>query len=232
MIRYLAALILAAGAANAQTGAPTAAPSTSKADREKAAYAIGYDIGGRFKRDAIEVDPNQIAAGVRDGLAGKKPAYEEAELRGAIQALDKQMDAKRQESVAAMLAKNKQAGDAFRANFAKQPGVKTLPSGLQYKVLAEGKGKKPAPGESVTCHYKGTLIDGTEFDSSYSRNEPAKFKSDQVIKGWQEALPLMAPGAKWQLAVPPELAYGDRGAPPRIQPGSTLLFDVELLSVP
>jgi FKBP-type peptidyl-prolyl cis-trans isomerase FklB len=141
------------------------------------------------------------------------------------------MQEKRQKQQAELGAKNKTEGEAFLAANAKKEGVVTLPSGLQYQILTEGQGENPKATDQVTVQYRGTLIDGTEFDSSYSRGQPATFRLNQVIKGWTEALQLMKPGAKWKLFVPAALAYGDKGAGPKIGPNSTLIFEVELISV-
>ncbi len=191
--------------------------------KDKVSYAIGVDIGNSFKRQGVEVDVEILTKGLRDALAGGQTLLSEKEIREVIQAYQTELRAKLQE-------KSKQEGAAFLAENGKKPGVTTLPSGLQYKVITAGTGPKPTANDSVKCHYRGTLIDGKEFDSSYSRNQPAVFPVRGVIAGWTEALQLMPVGSKWQLVVPYELAYGaggNRGIPPY----STLVFEVELLGI-
>jgi FKBP-type peptidyl-prolyl cis-trans isomerase FklB len=198
-----------------------------KNQKEKTSYIIGMDIGNNLKKQSIDVDPNILAKGVKDALAGGKPLLTEQEIRETMTAFQKEMMAK-QEVVA---KKNKEQGDAFLAENKKKEGVKTLPSGLQYKVIKAGTGKKPKLSETVIAHYRGTLIDGTEFDSSYKRGQPATFQVSGVIPGWTEALQLMEEGAKWQLFIPSNLAYGERGAGGVIGPNATLVFEIELISI-
>jgi FKBP-type peptidyl-prolyl cis-trans isomerase FklB len=198
-----------------------------KNQKEKTSYIIGMDIGNNLKKQSIDVDPNILAKGVKDALAGGKPLLTEQEIRETMTAFQKEMMAK-QEVVA---KKNKEQGDAFLAENKKKEGVKTLPSGLQYKVIKAGTGKKPKLSETVMAHYRGTLIDGTEFDSSYKRGQPATFQVSGVIPGWTEALQLMEEGAKWQLFIPSNLAYGERGAGGVIGPNATLVFEIELISI-
>ena len=164
-------------------------------------------------------------------MAGEKLAVSEEEAARVMQAFQQSAQAAREKRAREAAEKNKKEGEAFLAANKKKPGVVALPSGLQYKVLKEGTGKSPKATDMVTVHYRGTLIDGTEFDSSYSRNEPATFEVGQIIPGWVEALQLMKAGAKWQLFIPSELAYGEQGAGPQIGPNSVLLFEVELLSI-
>jgi FKBP-type peptidyl-prolyl cis-trans isomerase FklB len=198
-----------------------------KNQKEKTSYIIGMDIGNNLKKQSIDVDPNILAKGVKDALAGGKPLLTEQEIRETMTAFQKEMMAK-QEVVA---KKNKEQGDAFLAENKKKEGVKTLPSGLQYKVIKAGTGKKPKLSETVMAHYRGTLIDGTEFDSSYKRGQPATFQVSGVIPGWTEALQLMEEGAKWRLFIPSNLAYGERGAGGVIGPNATLVFEIELISI-
>jgi FKBP-type peptidyl-prolyl cis-trans isomerase FklB len=198
-----------------------------KNQKEKTSYIIGMDIGNNLKKQSIDVDPNILAKGVKDALAGGKPLLTEQEIRETMTAFQKEMMAK-QEVVA---KKNKEQGDAFLAENKKKEGVKTLPSGLQYKVIKAGTGKKPKLSETVIAHYRGTLIDGTEFDSSYKRGQPATFQVSGVIPGWTEALQLMEEGAKWRLFIPSNLAYGERGAGGVIGPNATLVFEIELISI-
>ena len=211
-----------------------AAPSPFKSDREKIGYALGLNLGGNlannWKRQGLKTDGfdlDEFAKGIHDALAGTPPLLTPQETHATLMAFQKTvMDARKQQA-----AKNKEAGEQFLADNKTKPGVVTLPDGLQYKVLTDGKGDSPTPTNSVTVNYRGTLIDGTEFDSSAKHGQPASFRLGGVIRGWTEALQLMKPGAKWQLYVPATLAYGEAGMPPVIPPDSTLIFDIELLSV-
>ena len=184
-----------------------------------------------LKKQSVDVDPNILARGLKDALAGNKPLISDSEAQAALTQLQgtvqKNMEAKMQQLGVA----NKKEGELFLTANKTKEGIVTLPSGLQYKIMKEGTGAKPTPGDTVVCNYRGTLIDGTEFDSSYKRGQPASFPVGQVIKGWTEALQLMPVGSKWQLFVPAVLAYGDRGAGPDIGPNATLIFEVELLSI-
>jgi len=202
-----------------------------KSDKEKISYSIGMDIGGNLKRGAVEVDAEMLAKGLKDSYSGGKTLLTEEQARQAIEDFQKTLMAKKAEEMQKLSEKNKADGEKFLAENAKKEGVKSLPSGLQYKEITPGNGKSPKATDSVTTHYKGTLIDGTEFDSSYKRGEPATFPVSGVISGWTEALQLMKEGAKWQLFIPPNLAYGERGAGRDIGPNATLIFEVELISV-
>ena len=225
-------LAMAVCATVALSGAAYAADVPELAgDKEKLSYSIGMDIGGNLKRQSIEVDPDLLAKGFKDRYGGGKTILTEEEARQAIMNFQKQQMAKQAESMKQQGEKNKAEGEKFLAGNAKKEGVKTLPSGLQYKVIATGTGKSPTASDTVTTNYKGTLIDGTEFDSSYKRGQPATFPVTGVIPGWTEALQLMKEGAKWQLFIPPNLAYGERGAGREIGPNATLVFEVELISV-
>jgi len=201
-----------------------------KTQKEKLSYALGMNMGGGLKTNSIEVDADILAQGLKDALAGKKTLLTEQEARETIMAVQKDIQAKMQEKMKTDAEKNKKEGDAFLGANKKKEGVKALTSGLQYKVMTEGKGASPKATDTVTVHYKGTLIDGTEFDSSYKRSEPASFPVNGVIKGWTEALQLMKEGAKWQLFIPANLAYGEQGRP-GIPPNSVLIFEVELVKV-
>jgi FKBP-type peptidyl-prolyl cis-trans isomerase FklB len=199
-----------------------------KNQKDKISYIIGMDIGTNLKKQSIDIDSNILAKGVKDALAGTKPLLTEQEIQETMMAFQKDMMAKQEE----IGKKNKKEGEAFLAENKKKEGVKTLPSGLQYKVIKAGTGKKPKLSDTVTAHYRGTLIDGTEFDSSYKRGQPATFPvSGGMIPGWTEALQLMEEGAKWQLFIPSNLAYGERGAGSVIGPNATLIFEVELISI-
>jgi len=218
------------------TGAKTSTTATKPraaltTDKAKASYALGVSLGMNLKRQEVDVDPAIIAEGLKDGLAGRKPLLTEDEAKAAMTKLQQDVRAKMEAKMNALSAANKQAGDAFLAANKSKEGVVTLPSGLQYKILKAGSGPKPAATDTVECNYRGTLIDGKEFDSSYKRGEAASFPVSGVIKGWTEALQLMPVGSKWQLFVPSNLAYGERGAGADIAPNSTLVFEVELLSI-
>jgi FKBP-type peptidyl-prolyl cis-trans isomerase FklB len=208
--------------------AAAAAPATQK---EKLSYAIGMNLARQFESQSVDVDPALLAAGLRDTLAGGKTALTEEEARAVMAAFQEELRSKQAAMMAQAADKNQKEGEAFLATNKAREGVVALPSGLQYKILKEGTGPKPAADDTVLCHYRGTLIDGTEFDSSYKRNEPAKFPVKGVIKGWTEALQLMPVGSKWQLFVPANLAYGERGVGPQIGPNTMLIFDVELISI-
>jgi FKBP-type peptidyl-prolyl cis-trans isomerase FklB len=205
-----------------------AAPSTQK---EKYSYAIGMNIGKGMQRQPLDVDTNFLVRGLKDALTGAKAQLSDEEAQKLLTELQGEMRKKQEEQVHQLQDTNKKAGDAFLAKNKTEPGVVTLPSGLQYKIITEGTGPKPAASDTVVCNYRGTLLDGKEFDSSYKRGQPATFPVGGVIKGWTEALQLMSAGSKYQLFIPAELAYGDRGAGQDIQPGSTLIFEVELVSI-
>jgi len=214
-----------------KTGTKTAAPLVLKTPKDKASYAIGQNIGKAMKKDSVDIDPTILARGIKDAVTGAKPALTDQEAQAALQAFQIEMKAKMEAKAAEMGSANKQAGDAFQAQNKAKPGVTTTASGLQYKVLTTGAGPKPSASDTVICQYRGTLIDGKEFDSSYKRGQPAQFPVTGVIKGWTEALQMMPVGSKWQLVLPPSLAYGDRGAGPDIGPNSTLVFEVELVGI-
>ena len=225
-------LAMAMCAAVALSGAAFAADAPElKTDKEKLSYGIGMDIGGNLKRQSVDVDPDLLAKGLKDSYGGGKTLLTEDEARLAITTFQKALMAKKAETMRILAEKNKADGEKFLAENAKKEGVMSLPSGLQYKEITPGKGKSPKPTDTVTTHYKGTLIDGTEFDSSYKRGEPATFQVSGVIAGWTEALQLMKEGAKWKLFIPPKLAYGERGAGSDIGPNATLIFEVEPISV-
>jgi FKBP-type peptidyl-prolyl cis-trans isomerase FklB len=213
------------------TTAKTAVPLTLKTEKEKFSYALGMNIGTGMKRQSVAVDPAILARGLKDSLAGGKTLMTEDEARATLKQVQDEMRQKQQAKMQEEGAANKKEGEAFLATNKTKEGVVTLPSGLQYKILKEGTGPKPTSSDSVVCNYKGTLIDGKEFDSSYKRGQPATFPVTGVIKGWTEALQLMPVGSKWQLFVPSDLAYGERGAGADIGPGATLIFEVELMSI-
>jgi FKBP-type peptidyl-prolyl cis-trans isomerase FklB len=205
--------------------------SALKSPKEKNSYAIGVDVGNTLRRQAIDVDQNIFFQGVKDSISGGKLLLTEQEMRETLAALQKEMVAKQAEKMKQMSESNKKQGESFLAENKKKDGVVTLPSGLQYKVAKEGTGNMPKLADTVTVNYKGSLLDGTEFDSSYKRGEPVTFPVNGVIPGWTEALQKMKVGSKWQLFIPSNLAYGERGAGNVIGPNATLLFDVELISI-
>ena len=199
--------------------------------KNRISYTIGVNIGQDFKSQKMDVDPDALLMGLKDTLSGKELQLTEEEMVQEIQNFQQEMQAKMAAEMEVKAAENKASGEAFLAENAKQEGVVVTESGLQYKIIEPGQGDSPGPADVATVHYRGTLIDGTQFDSSYDRGQPASFPVGGVIPGWTEALQLMKPGAKWQLSIPAELAYGERGAGQDIGPNSTLLFDVELISV-
>lgn len=226
----LAVLLVAAGCtAGEKSGESKKVELTSVKD--KVSYGIGMSMGRDFSNQKIEIDPAILAQGIKDTLAGGPTLMTDEEAQTTLMNFQQEMMAKQEAEAQAMGEKNQAAGAAFLSENGKKDGVVTLPSGLQYKILSEGTGKSPAKEDTVTVNYRGTLIDGTEFDSSYKRGEPATFPVGGVIPGWTEALQLMKEGAKWQLFIPADLAYGERGAGPVIEPNSALLFEVELISI-
>jgi len=192
---------------------------------------IGSGLGANLKKQSVEVDWNLVAEGMKDGAAGSKTRLTEDEAKAVLTEVQNEVRKQQQEKAQQVAAANMTEGEAFLAANKGKEGVITLPSGLQYKILTAGTGPKPTASDSVVCNYRGTLINGTEFDSSYKRGEPATFGVGQVIKGWTEALQLMPVGSKWQLFIPSSLAYGERGAGAEIGPNATLIFEVELLSI-
>ena len=219
------AILLLASQVSAQNQA------TLKSPKEKLSYSIGVDIGNTLKRQQIDADSAVVGQGIKDAMSGGKLLLSEQEIRETMQNFQKEMVAKQSERMKKLGEENKKAGDAFLAENKKKPGVVTLPSGLQYKVVKEGTGKSPKATDTVTVNYRGTLLDGSEFDSSYKRGEPATFQVNGVIPGWTEALQKMKTGAKWQIFIPSNLAYGERGAGGMIGPNATLIFEVDLISI-
>jgi FKBP-type peptidyl-prolyl cis-trans isomerase len=219
----------------AKPAATATAPLVLKTQQEKASYAIGANIGRGMKKDGVQIDPRILIRGMSDAIAGKKLAMTDEEMQASLTVLQAEVRKRMEVEAAAVAAANKAAGDQFLAANKAKEGVVTLPSGLQYKILKEGTGPKPTASDEVVCNYRGTLVNGTEFDSSYKRGTPATFPVDKVIKGWTEALQLMPVGSKWELYVPSNLAYGERGAGQRgadvIAPNSALIFEVELMSI-
>ncbi|MGA9685109.1 MAG: FKBP-type peptidyl-prolyl cis-trans isomerase, partial [Candidatus Sulfotelmatobacter sp.] len=218
------------------TAPKTATALTLKTQTDKFSYAVGMKTGQRmaesFKRQSVPFDTNILARGLKDGLSGGKTLLTDEEAQAAIKAVQEEIGKQQQEKMQEAAATNKKEGESFLAANKAKEGVVALPSGLQYKILTEGTGPKPTASDTVVCNYRGTLINGTEFDSSSKHGQPATFPVSGVIKGWTEALQLMPVGSKWQLFIPSDLAYGDRAAGGGdIGPGSTLIFEVELLSI-
>src|SRR5882672_4465839 len=200
-------------------------------DREKASYAIGANIGKSMKKEGVDLDPALIARGIKDGFGSGKLLLTDEQAQAALAAFSGTMKKKQEAQLAAVAALNQKDGQVFLAANKAKPGVVTLPSGLQYKIISAGTGPKPTAEDTVMCNYRGTLLNGTEFDNSAKHGGPTEIPVGGVIKGWTEALQLMPAGSKWQLYVPAELAYGPRPAGPDIGPNSTLIFEVEVVSI-
>ena len=201
-----------------------------KDQKDKESYSLGYRFGQNLKYQGLPINLEVYTSGIQDGLEGTKPLLSEEEIKQIISEIQSRAMAIRQKELKEMAEKNLSQGKVFMEENAKKEGVRTLPTGLQYKVLKEGPGKTPKATDEVTVNYRGAFIDGTEFDSSYTRGIPLAFQIDKVIPGWKEALLLMQEGSKWQLFIPPQLGYGEQGAGP-IPPGSALIFEIELLAV-
>ena len=193
--------------------------------------SIGTQVGGNLKKQSVEVDPILVSQGMKDALSGAKPRLTQEEAQAVLTEMQNEVRKEQQAKMQEASAKNKSEGEAFLSANKSKEGVVTLPDGLQYKILNAGTGPKPVASDSVVCNYRGTLINGTEFDSSYKKGQPVTFPVSGVIKGWTEALQLMPVGSKWQLFIPSSLAYGERGAGADIGPDATLIFEVELLSI-
>jgi FKBP-type peptidyl-prolyl cis-trans isomerase FklB len=202
-----------------------------KTDRDKQSYALGVDIGRSFKKTKVDLNTEALAKGIKDALGDSKLQLTDEEIATAMTTLRAEVQKKQQEAAVTAAANNKKEGEAFLAANKGKEGVVSLTSGLQYKILKAGTGAKPKANSNVQVHYKGSLIDGTVFDESYSRGEPVTLNASQVIKGWTEALQLMPVGSKWQLFIPSNLAYGEHGAGGVIGPNAALIFEVELLAI-
>jgi len=227
---------LSGGAIAQQTPAakPDASSSSSselKTQKDKASYAIGASIARSLQRDGIDVDPNLLLRGLSDQLSGGKLLLTEDETKAVLTALQQEARAKKDAEMKALGDANQKEGEAYLAANKAKEGVVTLPSGVQYKVEKQGDGPKPLATDTVECNYRGTLINGNEFDSSYKRGKPATFPVSGVIKGWTEVLQLMPVGSKYQVVIPAALAYGQRGPSADIGPNATLIFEIELLSI-
>ncbi|MGB5537706.1 MAG: FKBP-type peptidyl-prolyl cis-trans isomerase [Thiogranum sp.] len=208
-----------------------AEPVELKTENDKINYSVGYRLGSDFQRQGVEINSNIVQKAIDDATGGGEALMTEEEMRTVMVNMATRLKAEQMEKMKQQGAENSKTGEAFLAENAGKEGVKTTDSGLQYKVITAGEGKSPQKSDKVTVHYRGTLIDGTEFDSSYSRNKPATFGVGQVIPGWTEALLMMKEGDKWEIVLPSKLAYGERGAGAKIPPNSTLVFEVELISV-
>jgi FKBP-type peptidyl-prolyl cis-trans isomerase len=233
--------ILAAGlgllAIQAQAQAPTSgapatqpgqtAPSTQK---DKVSYGVGVQVARSLKSQGLDINPDLLVQGLKDALTGQKLLMSDQELNSTMAALQQELAQKEEQAKAKEATDNKKAGDAFLADNAKKDGVVSLPSGLQYKIVKASDGKKPTDADTVSCNYRGTLIDGTEFDKNQP-GQPASFQVGAVIPGFKEGLKLMPVGSTWQFFIPPQLAYGERGAGNVIGPNTTLVFEVELISI-
>jgi FKBP-type peptidyl-prolyl cis-trans isomerase FklB len=217
--------------ATAKPPAPKSPAAKLDTPRAKSSYAIGLNIGKGMNRSALDVDTDLFMQGLKDGLTGGKALMTDEEVKTELDQLQAHLRQVAEEKAKELGDANKKEGDDFLAANKTKEGVVALPDGLQYKILTPGTGPKPSPTDMVVCNYRGTLINGTEFDSSYKRGQPATFAVNQVIKGWAEAVQLMPVGSKWQIVIPSELAYGPRGAGPDIGPNATLIFEVELLSI-
>jgi FKBP-type peptidyl-prolyl cis-trans isomerase FklB len=223
--------ILGCNGGNEASKAAEPATKALTTQEEKLGYAIGLQIGTQLRSTKDDINSDALILGLKDALEEKSPKLSEQEMQDAKTAFQQKVQARAAKDMALLLEKNKKEGEAFLAENKTKEGVITLPSGLQYKVLKAGTGATPKATDIVVTHYRGTLIDGKVFDSSIDRGEPAEFPVNAVIKGWSEALQHMKVGAKWQLFVPAELAYGERGAGQVIAPNSTLIFDIELLKI-
>ncbi len=228
-MKYLLTVLIAFGLLACQSNTQDNVKMKSQTD--SVSYAIGLDIGKNLKSQKIEVAAEVLAQGIKDIIDSNKTLLTETEAQEVLMAFQKRLMAKHEEMMKGQGDKNKIAGEEFLAANKTKEGVVTLPNGLQYKVITMGTGKKPKATDNVTVHYRGTLIDGTEFDSSIGRGEPTSFQLDQVIKGWTEGVQLMPVGSKFEFYIPSDLGYGDRSAGQLIQPNSTLIFEVELISI-
>ena len=205
---------------------------SQKEHKEKLSYSLGYGVGNQMKNSSVDLDPDIFIKAIKQGLAGDKAAMTDAEMREVIQSFQKEITIKQQDVKKQLAEKNKKQGEAFLAENAKREGVVTLSSGLQYKIVKEGTGKSPKTMDKVSVNYRGTLVSGREFDSSYKRGQPAMFRVGDGIPGWNEALQLMKEGARWQLFIPAHLAYGEKGSSTGIVPPyTTVVYEVELLTV-
>jgi FKBP-type peptidyl-prolyl cis-trans isomerase FklB len=205
--------------------------SVIKTQKDQVNYAIGVNLIGNFKKQGVDIDLNLVMKGMEDAFAGNKLLLSDAEVGRAIKQYQAEVRRMRAKIIIREAEENKKAGETFLLENKKKKGVVTLPSGLQYQILKSGDGKKPSASDTVVCHYRGKFINGKEFDSSYRMGHPATFKVSGIISGWGEALKLMPVGSKWNIFIPSQLAYGDRGASGTIGANATLIFEVELLAI-
>ena len=202
-----------------------------KTQKEKVSYGFGVDLARNLTRTGVDVDPDILIKGFQDELSGRKLLMSEDALRAAMSEHYAEMMRRRDQAMQMVAEQNRKIGEAFLAENKTRKGVLTLPSGLQYRVLTAGTGRKATDADTVVCHYRGTLVNGTEFDSSHRTGQPATIRVADVIPGWQEALKLMPEGSKWEIFIPPDLAYGDQKSLRNIGPNSTLIFELELISI-
>ncbi len=226
----LAALSAALFSTSAMAQAPAAGAAAPAMDRAKLSYAVGYQFGADLKERGVDVDVNAVIRALQDGFSGKDVAYPREDLAQQMELLEGKLRSEAEEKFRKLAADNKAASDKFMAENRAKKGIVALPSGIQYRVIEEGNGTRPTAKSEVTVHYRGSLITGFEFDSSFARGVPAKFQVDQVLKGWQEVLPLMRVGDHWQIFLPPDQAYGERGPRP-IGPNQALVFEIKLIEV-
>lgn len=227
-------LALGASASAQDEGLPAPGPNQGQSEtrfREQLGYCLGLNFGSQLQADNVEVEFAGLVAGLRDALTGAQPQLTEEQIAAVMSRFQQAMQQKAEKQMADIAAENEAKGAAFLAENRSKEGIQETPSGLQYRVIEEGSGESPGPTDVVRCHYEGTLIDGSVFDSSYKRGQPAEFGVNQVIAGWTEALQMMKPGAKWEVFLPSGIAYGPRGAGGAIGPNETLIFTIELLAV-
>ncbi len=196
-------------------------------DKQKFSYAVGFQMSQNLKQQSLDLDTTALSQAIEDVLSGQEPKVSQDDMKSAVQAYQQKRIKDREQ----LGINNKEAGEKFLAENRKKEGVVTLKSGVQYKVIEKGAGRKPKPTDKVVVHYRGTLIDGTEFDSSYKRKQPATFAVNGVVKGWQEIIPMMKEGAKWHVAIPSDMAYGKRGAGGLIGPNAALVFEIKLVGI-
>jgi len=230
-VMILATIMLLPALAYAQEEPAAGEPVTFETEMDKISYAIGTQAGQSFKKQELEINLEMLLRGIEDAMAGRELAISQEEMRQVMMDHRKRMMAKRQEQRKKEAAENLVKSSAFLEENKTKPGVQVLPSGLQYKVLKDGTGRTPTVTDRVKVNYRGTLVDGTEFDSSYKRGKPYEPEVTGVIPGWTEALQLMKEGAKWQLFIPHDLAYGDKGRGRTIPPNAALIFEIELLEI-
>jgi FKBP-type peptidyl-prolyl cis-trans isomerase len=213
------------GAAQSRPAAPTAT------DKNKLSYAIGYELGSDFRTKGADIDVNTVIRAIQDAAAGRDPTVSEADMRQNLMAFQNKVREEAVGKLRQLAAENKTKSDRFMAENRAKTGIQTLPNGIQYRVIEAGNGRSPTASSEVSIHYRGSIAStGLEFDSSFARGQPVTFKVNEVLRGWQEVLPRMKTGDHWQVFLPPEMAYGERGQPP-IEPNQALAFDIKLIEV-